>query len=1074
MLFAISLMNLFGVSGNLMSLGALDFGLIVDGAVIIVESVIHRIHGSKHHPMGIAKLSRGQMDAEVYDSARRMMGFASFGQIIILIVYLPILALTGIEGKMFKPMAQTVAFAILGAFLLSLTYVPMMASLLLSRKTTRKVTFSDRLMGAINRAYQPLLNLALRGKGVVLGVAVGLFAVALLLFTRMGGEFIPQLDEGDFAIETRVLTGSSLQETIGVVQKASAILKQRFPEVEEVVTKIGSAEVPTEPNPVELGDMIVVLKDRDAWTSAGSREELATKISDTLHAHLPQASFGVQQPIQMRFNELMTGARQDVVVKIYGEDLDTLAAYAERLGKLIGPVAGAQDLYVEKMTGLPQIMVGYNRENLARYGLSVHHVNRTITAAFAGEEAGQVYEGEKRFGLVVRMDEQHRGDIADVRNLFVSNAAGLQVPLDQLARVEMREGPNQIQRDAARRRISVGFNVRNRDVESTVDEIRGKVAASLPLPPGYSITYGGQFQNLVEAKSRLSVAVPLALLMIFILLFFAFRSVKQSVLIFTAIPLSAIGGVFALLLRGMPFSISAGVGFIALFGVAVLNGIVLIGYFNQLKESGLTDIEAIVRKGTAARLRPIVMTATVASLGFLPMALSSSAGAEVQKPLATVVIGGLVSATLLTLVVLPVIYYFSERGLRPAKALPVLLLLGVPLAGYGQGPQPVGLEQVLRLAHEHNERLRRDRLAVDLQGTLKRTAVDLPKTGFNFAHGELNSPLPDNRIGITQSFSFPGAWTAQRRLLAGQQALSEKQRVAGQREVELQIRQTYGRLAYLHELGILLQRQDSLYAAFEKAAEAKVRTGESGLLELTTAQTQRLELLDRLSQHGADTKATLSQLNALIQAPEPLDLIPEPLEAALPVDLSFLPPADHPLLAPYEQVVTLAERAQALEKKRLLPDFSLGYFNQSLSGSYVLNGQESTFGRSNRFQGVEAGIALPLWFGPQSARIKAAGIRREMALAEWRNEQKRLQGEWQAAVTHHQRLRNSLALYRDKVQPNARLSVAQADKAYRGGEAGYLQYLQATDAGLRVQQHYLQLLLDYQLHVYQLNYLSGQ
>jgi cobalt-zinc-cadmium resistance protein CzcA len=386
----------------------------------------------------------------------------------------------------------------------------------------------------------------------------------------------------------------------------------------------------------------------------------------------------------------------------------------------------------------------------------------------------------------------------------------------------------------------------------------------------------------------------------------------------------------------------------------------------------------------------------------------------------------------------------------------------------------VGLEQVLRLAHEHNERLRRDRLAVDLQGTLKRTAVDLPKTGFNFAHGELNSPLPDNRIGITQSFSFPGAWTAQRRLLAGQQALSEKQRVAGQREVELQIRQTYGRLAYLHELGILLQRQDSLYAAFEKAAEAKVRTGESGLLELTTAQTQRLELLDRLSQHGADTKATLSQLNALIQAPEPLDLIPEPLEAALPVDLSFLPPADHPLLAPYEQEVTLAERAQALEKKRLLPDFSLGYFNQSLSGSYVLNGQESTFGRSNRFQGVEAGIALPLWFGPQSARIKAAGIRREMALAEWRNEQKRLQGEWQAAVTHHQRLRNSLALYRDKVQPNARLSVAQADKAYRGGEAGYLQYLQATDAGLRVQQHYLQLLLDYQLHVYQLNYLSGQ
>ncbi|HEY1006852.1 MAG TPA: efflux RND transporter permease subunit, partial [Sphingobacteriaceae bacterium] len=505
------------------------FGLIVDGAVIIIESVIHRIHMSKHHHPGVTRLSREQMDQEVYGSASKMMGFASFGQIIILIVYLPILALVGIEGKMFKPMAQTVAFAILGAFLLSLTYVPMMASLFLSRKTAHRETFADRLMQRINNGYQPLLAAALKRKVQVLATAVVLFAVSLFLFSRMGGEFIPSLDEGDFAIETRVLTGSSLNETIDVVSKASGILKSRFPEVEKVVTKIGSAEVPTEPNPIELGDMIVVLKPREEWTSAGSREELANKISAVLEENLPQASFGVQQPIQMRFNELMTGARQDVVVKIYGEDLDTLAAYAEKLGKLIEPVEGARDLYIEKLTGLPQIMVRYDRENMARYGFNIEEVNRAITTAFAGGEAGEVYEGEKRFGLVVRLANQDRQDISDVRSLYVSNADGMQVPLDKLASVEMRNGPNQIQRDGTRRRITVGFNVRNRDVQSIVDEIRQKEAA-LRLPPGYSVTYGGQFENLVEAKQRLSVAVPLALLMIFVLLYFAFRSVKQSVL----------------------------------------------------------------------------------------------------------------------------------------------------------------------------------------------------------------------------------------------------------------------------------------------------------------------------------------------------------------------------------------------------------------------------------------------------------------------------------------------------------------------------------------------------------------
>lgn len=1076
MLFAVSLMNMFGVSGNLMSLGALDFGLIVDGAVIIVESVIHRIQLSKHHQLGIKKLTRDQMDNEVFESASKMMGFAAFGQIIILIVYLPILALVGIEGKMFKPMAQTVAFAILGAFLLSLTYVPMMSALLLSRKTRHKENISDRIMYAINKAYQPLLNLALRLKKTVLVIALGLFALALFLFSRMGGEFIPSLDEGDFAIETRVLTGSSLNETIAVVQKASGILKRTFPEVEKVVTKIGSAEVPTEPNPVELGDMIVVLKDQSEWTSAASREELAEKISVTLEENLPQASFGVQQPIQMRFNELMTGARQDVVVKIYGEDVDTLALYAEKLGKLIQPVNGAEDLYIEKMTGLPQIQVTYNRGNLARYGLSIDHVNRVITAAFAGEEAGQVYEGEKRFSLVVRLSKQNRRDITDVHNLTITNAAGLPVPLNQVATVEMKDGPNQIQRDDTRRRITVGFNVRNRDVQSIVDEIQEKVDNRLPLPSGYFITYGGQFQNLIEAKQRLSVAVPIALLLIFILLFFAFKSVKQSILIFTAIPLSAIGGVFALLLRGMPFSISAGVGFIALFGVAVLNGIVMIGYFNQLKESGLTNLEEIIRKGTKARLRPIIMTATVASLGFLPMALSNSAGAEVQKPLATVVIGGLISATLLTLVVLPVIYYFSEKGLRPKKVLASLIFFLCPFlaSAQQQPPATLSLPEVLQQADENNNGLKKARLEVQLRSTLKKTALDLPKTNLNYSHGQLNSPVIDNRLGVTQNIPFPTTIKAQAKLLGEQQELSQKQLLTGQHQLKLQIQEEYTRLAYRHEITALLQRQDSIFRVLERAAEVKFRTGESGILEKTTAVTQRLEIQDRLRQNEAEIKMSLARLNSLIQAPEPLVFLPEKLNRNLNLEMNPAATLNHPLLAESAQRVNVAERERQLEKARMAPDISLGYFNQTLIGSYEMDGTMQSYGRSKRFQGIEAGVAVPLGFGAQAARVKAASLNRQIAETDLQNKQNQLRFQSDATRENNQRLRSSLAFYQEQVLVNARLAMSQADKAYRSGETGYLQYLQAADQVLRLQQNYLQLLLDYRLSVYQLEYLEGK
>lgn len=662
MLFAVILMNTFGVSGNLMSLGALDFGLIVDGAVIIVEAVMHQLTRGKNFG-NTNQLNQEQMDNEVTHSASKMMNSAVFGQIIILVVYLPIFALQGIEGKMFKPMAQTVAFALLGAFILSLTYIPMMSALFLSKKTKHKPNISDKLMIRLENAYQNALSKALRFPKTILATVIFLFISAIIILTFLGGEFIPALEEGDFAVETRVLPGSNLKTTIESVTQAAGILKQKFPEVEKVVGKIGSGDVPTDPMPIDAADLMIILKDKSEWTSAESFDELAEKMGKELETVLG-TTFSFQYPVQMRFNELMTGAKQDVVCKIFGENLDTLARYAEKLGSLINNVEGATNLYIEPVTGMPEVIIDYNRAAIAQYNLSIEDINKVVNTAFAGQSTGLLFEEEKRFDIVVRLNTDKRKDLEDVRNLLIPTPHGTQIPLYQLAKVDIKNGPNQIQREDAKRRIVVGFNVRGRDVETIVNEVQQKVDTQIKFPTGYYTTYGGAFENLNAAKQRLLIAVPVSLILIFLLLFFAFNSVKQGLLIYSAIPLSAIGGIFFLALRGMPFSISAGVGFIALFGVAVLNGIVLIAEFNRLKKEGILDLENAVLIGTKVRLRPIMMTAFVASLGFLPMALSNGAGAEVQRPLATVVIGGLMIATFLTLFVLPILYIFFEKGIK--------------------------------------------------------------------------------------------------------------------------------------------------------------------------------------------------------------------------------------------------------------------------------------------------------------------------------------------------------------------------------------------------------------------------
>jgi len=661
MLFAISMMNLFGVSGNLMSLGAIDFGLIVDGAVIIVEATLHHFQSKFKSSVTI---TQDQMDEEVYKSASGIRNSAAFGEIIILVVYLPLLALAGVEGKMFKPMAQTVAFAILGAFILSLTYVPMVSALFLKVQDASKKTFSDRIIEFFKKGYVPFLNLAIRKKVYTITIALVLFLVSIFVFKQLGGEFIPTLDEGDFAVEVRLMPGASLSHTTEITTRAADILLKKFPEIKEVIGKIGTSEIPTDPMPMEACDLMVILKEKEEWTSASTREELAEKMSDELSV-LTGVNYSFQQPIEMRFNELMTGAKQDVAIKLFGEDLEVLSQQALKLSKIVENTEGVEDVYVEQLLGLPQLVVSIDRSKIAQFGLNVNIVNTIVNTAFAGQSTGIVYEGERRFDLVVRLNKSNRSSIEDVKNLFIPLPKGGQIPLNQLADISFKSGPNQIQREDAKRKVVVAFNLRGRDVETVVNEINQKVNKELPLPTGYYIQYGGTFKNMQEALNRLYIVVPIALLFIFILLFMTFNSVKQSLLIYTAIPLSAIGGIFALYLRDMPFSISAGVGFIALFGVSVLNGIVLIAAFNKIQKEGVRDIIKIIKVGTENRFRPVIMTALVASLGFLPMAISNGAGAEVQKPLATVVIGGLITSTLLTLLVLPILFmHFYKKEIK--------------------------------------------------------------------------------------------------------------------------------------------------------------------------------------------------------------------------------------------------------------------------------------------------------------------------------------------------------------------------------------------------------------------------
>ncbi|MEI9921034.1 MAG: CusA/CzcA family heavy metal efflux RND transporter [Bacteroidota bacterium] len=1064
MLFAISFMHMFGVSGNLMSLGAIDFGLIVDGAVIIVEATMHHL-GMR----GITqRLTQPEMDEEVHASASKVMTSAAFGEIIILIVYLPLLVLVGVEGKMFTPMAQAVAFAIVGAFILSLTYVPMMSALFLSKETQHKRSFSDKMMDFFYRAYRPIIRASIHHKTIVIISAVALFAVSIFIFLNMGGEFLPTLDEGDFAVETRVLTGSSLSYTTEIAEKASALLLKEFPdEIKEVVAKVGTSEIPVDPMPIDMADLIVVLNPRDTWKKASNREELANKMGKVLSV-FPSATFGFQQPIQMRFNELISGIRQDVAVKIFGEDLETLSDLSRQVGKIVNTVKGARDLYVEEVTGLPQIVIDVDRDAIARYGLNIARVNEAINTAFAGQSAGLVYEGERRFDLVVRLALNNRQDIDDVRNLFITTPDNHQVPLSQLAKVEFQVGPNQVQREDAKRRIIVGFNVRGRDVASVVEELRSKIDQQIKFPAGYYPTYGGQFENLQQAKSRLSVAVPAALGLIFVLLFFTFHSMKQSLLIFSAIPMAAIGGVFALLLRGMPFSISAGVGFIALFGVAVLNGIVLIAEFNRLKKEGMTDIEEIVMKGTFVRLRPVLMTASVASLGFLPMALATSSGAEVQRPLATVVIGGLVTSTLLTLVVLPCLYIAFEKIKFRKTVVAVLALMFV---SFISNAQQLSVEQAVDKALENNKGIQAASLEVDYFKQSRKTSSDVGKMTATLMKGQYNSYASDHNITLTQSIPFPTVFTTQRSLGNALIEGATLKKAANENELAFQVKQICYQMIYLAAKEKLLVSQDSMFEKLVHATDVRYRTGESKLLEKTTAETQRDEIRNSISITRSDILIYQRTLQTLTGSEEPVSIATafSKLKASFSFDTTSL--KQNPQLRYLQQQVAIAEGERKVTNAKVLPDIVVGYFNQSLIGTLNDAGEKATSG--TRFTGVMLGVSIPLWLSPQVARVKAARINEEKSQKIFEYNQSVVEGEWQRAVQEYLKNVRSVEYYETSASLNADLILRQSDSAFRNGEIGYTEYWLAMRNAIQIKESYLSSLNNLNQSVINLEFLAG-
>ncbi|HLW31346.1 MAG TPA: CusA/CzcA family heavy metal efflux RND transporter [Aequorivita sp.] len=1066
LLFTLSMMYLFKIDANLMSLGAIDFGIIIDGAVIIVEFVAFQIskNALKLNALSTHK-TQDAKDRITGESASKMMNAAIFGQLIILIVFIPILSLSGVEGKMFRPMALTFSFALVGAMLLCFTYVPVAAALFLKPSVQSSRNISVRIMNFVNRLYEPSIRYALGAKKLVLGMAGVMLIGTVYLFTTMGGEFVPTLDEGDFVIQPILKTGTTLSNTIDVTTHIEQILIENFPEVDQVVSRIGAAEVPTDPMSMEESDVIITLKPKKEWVSAKTKNELADKFKEAL-AIIPGMEVEFTQPIEMRFNELITGVRADIAIKIFGDDLEVLNNKANEIKHLVENVEGADDIVVEKVVGLPEMNVKFDRSKIARHGLNIEDLNKMISMGFAGLTMGSVFESEKRFDLVLRLDENSRQDLSNLQNLYVDTPSGDKIPLRELADITYSKGAAQISRDDTKRRIVVGINVRNRDLQSVVDDVQALIDENVKLPVGYTIDYGGQFENLQSAKNRLMVAVPVALLLIFVLLYFAFKSVKEALMIYSAIPLAAVGGVLFLWIRDMPFSISAGVGFIALFGIAVLNGIVLIEHFKELKKEGMKDKNELIIQGTKDRLRAVLLTASAAALGFLPMAISTSAGAEVQRPLATVVIGGLITATILTLIVLPVLFSIfdtDKKKRRPKskrKTIPatiVLLFLG--FSGISQ-EMPKSLEQLQQIALENNLGLKSSELQRDEAEALIGSAFSLDKTHIFYEYDENNiapNNLPLDMYGVQQDILFPTVYFAERKMNRRQYEMQSSQH-------ELQIRRTKGMVAtayyqfqYESNRAEVYRKLDSLYQNFAHSAQRRFELGETNYLEKITARAKQRKLETDYRQSQEDVVIALKQLETILQSKDSLKLERQPMEKlAITLESS----SSHPATEYFQSRSDFFQAKRSLEQQRLLPDISFSY---AIGSNSTLN--------ENLYK-YQVGLKIPLFFGGNASKIKASKIAVEISeqqaedfSLQFNSKQAQLMGE----ISKYE---EALQYYQEEGKTLSEEILKTASGSFKNGEIDFFQYIQSLENVYEIELQYLDNLNKYNQTVIAINYLT--
>jgi cobalt-zinc-cadmium resistance protein CzcA len=943
--------------------------------------------------------------------------------------------------------------------LFCLTYVPVISSMFLKPNIQSDKNVSVRLMKFLTRAYKPTIHWALGHKKTVISLSVILLVSSIWIFSRMGGEFVPTLDEGDFVIQPVLKTGTSLSKTIEITTKIEQILLDNFPEVDQVVSRIGAAEVPTDPMSMEESDVIIKLKPKDEWTSAKSKDELADKFKEALTV-IPGMEVEFTQPIEMRFNELITGVRADVAVKIFGEDLSILASKAEEVRALIQNVEGASDISIEKVEGLPQMSVNYNRHKIARYGLNIADLNQVISMGFAGGTVGSVFEGEKRFHLVIRLDQAHRENIESLQNLYVDTPSGTKIPLSELAEITYTTGPAKISRDDTKRRIVVGINVRNRDLQSVVDDVQNIIESKLKLPAGYTISYGGQFENLQSAKARLMVAVPIALVLIFILLYFAFNSVKEALMVYSAIPLSAVGGILLLWIRDLPFSISAGVGFIALFGIAVLNGIVLIEHFKELKEQGIKDIEERIKKGTSERLRPVLLTAAAAALGFLPMAISTNAGAEVQRPLATVVIGGLITATILTLVVLPVLYaWFEEKTVLKINKKGLVSVIIVVLSFTMSAQQePLNIDEALNLAIENNAGLKASSLKVDQADALISSAFSFDKTSVYYNYDENNLAIneaPLKVFGISQDFKFPTVYFADKKVNKIQYNVEKSSYNIRLQSLKREVYLAYYNLSYAKSKAKSFQYLDSLYQNFAKAAKRRFELGETNYLEMITAKSKQKQLETLSKQAEQEVILATEQLRKTVQV-DSFQTIDEPLAK---LELQSISIEENAGLLYFEDSKTYYKALNRKEKQSLLPDLSFEYF------------QGSNSSLNTTIKGYQLGLKIPLLFSGNSSKIKASKIAQSIVEQQQEDYKVKLNAENKLLFAKLQQYDAAISYYDTQGKTLSEEIIKTAERTFKEGEIDFFQYIQSIETAKDIELTYLDNLNKYNQTVIAINYL---